>query len=448
MTAPRTMGSLLALGALTCALGACDRAAGGQAPAAREAGGPRAVTVAPLEVAAPTGVTAFYMPEREAVAVAWDRAPGAASYDVMCRSGGPFGKCDAGTAGRLLMHEDTPIWFPIEHARPGATWEVEVVALASDGSKSAPSARVSVTVPLRVRALHAVGGDGRAILQWQMVPDEDDVGAYVILRDGAEVDALAPPAARPRNDEQLFWYDDGLRDGRPVRYELAIRDATGALQPGPRATVTPRARLLLGPTLALDAATGALWTARGVAEELISPVRPVRALDPRVPRRLLDGVTLAVGDQNTVMVRLDDGTWLAAGANEGRFPIAGVYHPSAVELPGLEAAIGAPLVDVALGADHGCGRTEAGDVWCWGADDAGQLGDGAIGGDGAGPSRVLVGEGDAAVPLTGAVSLAVGVRYACAGRGRAARPGGEALRPAMRGDGARLRVVPDELGAR
>lgn len=378
------------------------------------AGGVPAVAVAPLEVAAPTGVSAFYMPEREAIAVAWDRAPGVATYDVLCGpAGGELAKCSGGIAGRLLILDDSPPWFAIEPAHPGEVYEIQVAARTQDGEKSPPSPRVRVEVPLRVREVEGVGGDGRAILQWQMVPDEDRVAAYVILRDGIEVDAVAPPPTRPTNDAQMLWYDSGLRNDRVVRYEVAIRDDDGALRPGPRTTLTPRRRRFFGPTLAVDTDTGALWTSRGLAEEVFSS-RPLRALDPRNPRRQLEGVTLVGGDDKDLMVRLDDGTWLAVGANEGSFPRDGVYHPIAVELEGLEATIGAPLVDVALGADHGCGRTDAGDVWCWGADGEGQLGDGAIGGDDAGPSRVLVGDGADATPLTGAIALDVGQRYACA----------------------------------
>lgn len=403
--------ALLCVGVGALAL-ACDRAEDdgwtrAEAVVVHAAGGAPAVAAGALDGGVPR-VTAFYMPEREAIAVAWDRLPGVVDYDVQCEQGGEIWSCSAGTAGRLFSLDDTPPWFAVEPAHPGAVVDIRVTG----GGVTLPTRWVEV--PLRVREVHGAGGDGRAVLQWRMVPYEEEVDAYVILRDGVEVGEVAPAATRPTHDAQMFWHDSGLRNGRAVRYELAIRDRDGALHPGPRTTLTPRALRFVGPMVAVDPDSGALWASRGLAEEVYASSRPLRARDPRDPLRLLDGVALAAGDRNSLLLRLDDGDWLAVGANEGRFPVDGIYHPVAVEIAGLEAAIGAPLIDVGIGADHGCGRTGAGEVWCWGADDEGQLGDGSLGGDEVGPSQVLVADGPVATPLTGAVALSVGRGYACA----------------------------------
>jgi alpha-tubulin suppressor-like RCC1 family protein len=47
--------------------------------------------------------------------------------------------------------------------------------------------------------------------------------------------------------------------------------------------------------------------------------------------------------------------------------------PVAVAVPALGAEMD-PLQSVAVGGDHGCALAGAGDVWCWGANDQGQLG--------------------------------------------------------------------------
>lgn len=36
-----------------------------------------------------------------------------------------------------------------------------------------------------------------------------------------------------------------------------------------------------------------------------------------------------------------------------------------------------PLIEIGAGSRHACGRSEAGEVWCWGANEYGQLGDGS-----------------------------------------------------------------------
>lgn len=56
---------------------------------------------------------------------------------------------------------------------------------------------------------------------------------------------------------------------------------------------------------------------------------------------------------------------------------------TATEVPGLEN-----VRDIALGKSHTCALDETGDVWCWGANDVGQLGNGRMGADEGAPARV------------------------------------------------------------
>lgn len=66
-----------------------------------------------------------------------------------------------------------------------------------------------------------------------------------------------------------------------------------------------------------------------------------------------------------------------------------------------------PFVEVAAGVDHTCARTADGEVWCWGGNGDGQLGDGTT-------TRRLR---PVMVPaLTGVEQLALGWRFSCARR--------------------------------
>lgn len=91
-----------------------------------------------------------------------------------------------------------------------------------------------------------------------------------------------------------------------------------------------------------------------------------------------------------------------------------------------------PFVEVAAGVHHTCARTAAGEVWCWGGNGDGQLGDGTT-------ARRLR---PTPVPgVTGAEQLALGWRFSCARSvanvlcwgwsewGQAGAPGGRVLAP-------------------
>ncbi len=68
------------------------------------------------------------------------------------------------------------------------------------------------------------------------------------------------------------------------------------------------------------------------------------------------------------------------------------------------------IVEVGAGYGHRCGRDEAGGVWCWGGNTAGQLGDGTLT-TRAKAAAVL--DAPNGPPLTGALSLTVGGHHAC-----------------------------------
>ena len=76
----------------------------------------------------------------------------------------------------------------------------------------------------------------------------------------------------------------------------------------------------------------------------------------------------------------------------------------------VDASGHAPFVEIGIGIDHACAREADGGVLCWGRNDHGQLGDGAIGGPEPRPVRVMG---------LRATALAVGDQHTCARLGDA-----------------------------
>ncbi|MFW5921054.1 MAG: RCC1 domain-containing protein, partial [Polyangiales bacterium] len=109
-----------------------------------------------------------------------------------------------------------------------------------------------------------------------------------------------------------------------------------------------------------------------------------------LPATLLGGCFLSSGPASSPA---DGGVHVPPDAAPDAGPDAGP-SPSA-----------APLVQIAVGGQHTCARDEEGQVWCWGAGDRGQIGDGATR-DRTAPVRVLLD--------SEAVDIAAGVAHSCA----------------------------------
>jgi len=78
-----------------------------------------------------------------------------------------------------------------------------------------------------------------------------------------------------------------------------------------------------------------------------------------------------------------------------------------------DVACASPAVDVAVGGGFSCVLREDGGVECWGKNDMGQLGNGSTQDSGL-PQPVLVDSQNGLVPLTGVVQLSAGWEFACA----------------------------------
>ncbi len=96
----------------------------------------------------------------------------------------------------------------------------------------------------------------------------------------------------------------------------------------------------------------------------------------------------------------------ATDAGSGDAGMSDAGSDASVSDAGVDAGPPTPaFVEVAAGGDHTCARTAAGEVWCWGRNDQGQLGDGTT----APRSRPTP-----VVGLGAASALAVGGSHSCA----------------------------------
>jgi alpha-tubulin suppressor-like RCC1 family protein len=113
-------------------------------------------------------------------------------------------------------------------------------------------------------------------------------------------------------------------------------------------------------------------------------------------------VSLAAGDFHTCAVKADGTVWCWGHNGAGQLGIGN--NAAAVARPTRVIDV-TDAVEVATGSYHSCARTRSGTVWCWGANNAGQLGNGTIGTPGS-PARVTI--------VDDAKAIAVGTGHSCA----------------------------------
>jgi len=88
---------------------------------------------------------------------------------------------------------------------------------------------------------------------------------------------------------------------------------------------------------------------------------------------------VSAGGGHTCALDVDGGAWCWGRGDSGQLGLgaaADTPAPAPVALPG-----GAPVAAISAGSAHTCAVDRMGGVWCWGADDRGQLGLGATGAD-------------------------------------------------------------------
>ena len=196
--------------------------------------------------------------------------------------------------------------------------------------------------------------------------------------------------------------------GKNVQGQLGDGTEESSSTPVVASAVRQATRLVAGGghTCALVAGGGAwCWGDNSVGQLGAAPVRarPQPALVPG----LREVTQIALGMAHTC-ARSAAGAALCWGWNVsgqiglGRKSSDEDPNPVPTAVAGMSA-----VVELALGHAHSCARTLDGNVWCWGANDNGQLGDGATR-DRSAPVRV---EG-----LTGATAIAAGSDSTCAVR--------------------------------
>lgn len=183
-----------------------------------------------------------------------------------------------------------------------------------------------------------------------------------------------------------------------------------------------------------------LIAAQGVSGPLVtaptSPSTPSPGPVVRVP------VTMDVGGDHACRVGADGkvACWGSNGSGQLGFGIVSWANTRPEAVVGIDA----PVTSVSTGGTHTCALTSVGDVWCWGANDSGQLGDGTTESSGL-PVRVVLGEPAVDVSAGGshtcAVTRAGGV--SCWGAGWMGQLGDGRALPRAEDDGTSdLPVVP------
>jgi alpha-tubulin suppressor-like RCC1 family protein len=128
--------------------------------------------------------------------------------------------------------------------------------------------------------------------------------------------------------------------------------------------------------------------------------------NPKVPTGVSGVVDVATGTSHTCAA-LSTGAVKCWGTNsQGQLGRGNTFsdssHPTPTAVQGLT---GVKAVQVAAGSEHSCALLSNGTVRCWGADNAGQLGNNSL---------VAVGHAVAVAGITGAVAITVGTAHSCA----------------------------------
>jgi alpha-tubulin suppressor-like RCC1 family protein len=123
---------------------------------------------------------------------------------------------------------------------------------------------------------------------------------------------------------------------------------------------------------------------------------------PALVPELAGAVSVAAGEHHVCAVT-DNGAVRCSGANtrgQAGNGLVGGTQAAIAAVVGLGGAVG-----IAAGGEHSCAITGSGEVWCWGAGSAGQLGR---------PKAMDSGVPAKVVGVSGAVSLALGDAHSCA----------------------------------
>lgn len=137
---------------------------------------------------------------------------------------------------------------------------------------------------------------------------------------------------------------------------------------------------------------------------------PVQVVDAAGP--ITDATAVQATQFSACAIRTGGEVWCWGRGGSGVLGNDAVANqPAAVRVVKAGAVALTGIVELAGGWSHACGRDQAGGVWCWGSDSNNQLGDGLTTQRNV-AAPVLVAAGGA--PFTGATALISGGDHACA----------------------------------
>lgn len=131
---------------------------------------------------------------------------------------------------------------------------------------------------------------------------------------------------------------------------------------------------------------------------------------------IADATAISAGREHACAIRTGGAVWCWGANDRGQLGNNAPLSPLPPPKPAAVAVVkanGTPLagiVEVGGGYDYTCARDAAGGVWCWGSNAGGQLGDGTV------TSRSTAApvlDAPMGAPLTGALDLDVGASVAC-----------------------------------
>ena len=266
-------------------------------------------------------------------------------------------------AGDAMLDDERDQWIPLIDPPlqpPADEWQVFDRLVDGDGDGTAGADLGAIEMNARAQTeLLAVAAKGPSPHQIVMTPSGFDRGA------GTQYAAAGAT-------NQLVTYR--LPIGEPGFYDFTV----GVLN----ATDGGQFQMAIA-----DGPNGP-WTDLGPPQDTYAPNQAFAALGP------FAGPLLATTGERYVRFTV-----------LGRNAASGGYHLSFDYIDARKRTTPCPVVQIASGARHTCALTSAGGARCWGANDAGQLGDGSM------TTAVRVPALDA---LTGVKAIATGARHTCA----------------------------------
>ncbi len=360
-----------------------------------------------LAPSAPAGVSALAGDGRASVSWQAPALPGTSSvtgYEVVVSPGGARRTAPAST--RTLEVSGLP-------NGTAHTFTVTASSAAGTGLASDPSAPVTPTAPATVPGIPGTptgaAGDGQVSLSWTAPASTGGsaITGYVITPYAGST-ALSSVTTTGTSTSRVVT---GLTNGTAHTFRVAARNSVGtgsasaasvALTPTAPASTTA-AKVAAGPATSCRLAPNGRVACWGTGYWGDLGTNTVEASNRPI---VVDGLAGVVGidaNDSYACAVLASGQVSCWGFSyDGRTGVGGpTFQTLATPVAGITGA-----VEVATGGSHACALVAGGTVRCWGANGQGQLGNGSTGAGG--PTPVTV------TGIAGATAIAAGRDQTCA----------------------------------